>query len=79
MNSNSSDSSTGHSSPGSSGSNGQGPDERRRSSTSALFSGLSTQKRNPMDSSMNARRQSWKDQQSQGGWFSKWWDGFTKG
>lgn len=53
--------------------------DRRRSSNPALFSGLSTQKRNPMDTSMTARRQSWKDQEQPGGWFSKWWDGFTKG
>lgn len=78
MNSNSSESGTssGHRDSASSPS---GNNERRRSSTSALFSGLSTQKRNPMDSNMNARRQSWKDQESQGGWFSKWWDGYTKG
>lgn len=53
--------------------------DRRRSSNPALFSGLSTQKRNPMDTNMTARRESWKDQMQPGGWFSKWWNGFTKG
>lgn len=53
--------------------------DRRRSSHPALFSGLSTQKRNPMDAGMSARRESWKDQTQSGGWFSKWWTGFTKG
>lgn len=79
MNSTSS-TSTGSSSPDSGSSSGpSSSNERRRSSTSALFGGLSTQKRNPMDTNMTARRQSLKDQQTQGGWFSKWWDGFTKG
>lgn len=54
--------------------------ERRQSGQPPmLFSGLSTQKRNPLDPAMAARRQSWKEQGTQGGFFSKWWDGYTKG
>lgn len=54
--------------------------ERRQSGQSPmLFSGLSTQKRNPLDSNMAARRESWKEQGNQGGLLSKWWDGYTKG
>ncbi|ODM24188.1 hypothetical protein SI65_01778 [Aspergillus cristatus] len=53
--------------------------DRRRSSNAVLFSGLSTQKRNPLDTNMATRRESWKEQSNPGGFFSKWWDGYTKG
>lgn len=53
--------------------------DRRQSSSASLFSGLSTQKRNPLDTNMAARRESWKEQVQPGGFFSKWWEGYTKG
>ncbi|EYE94900.1 uncharacterized protein EURHEDRAFT_456786 [Aspergillus ruber CBS 135680] len=53
--------------------------DRRRSSNAMLFSGLSTQKRDPLNTNMATRRESWKEQSNQGGFLSKWWDGYTKG
>lgn len=56
--------------------------ERRRSSAGSgagLFSNLQTQKRESTDPSMVGRRASWKDQREQGGFFSKLWEGYTRG
>ncbi|GLI73070.1 hypothetical protein PoHVEF18_001279 [Penicillium ochrochloron] len=57
--------------------------DRRRSSASSgspgLFSGLNTQKRESADSNMAARRASWNEQREQGGFFSKLWEGYTRG
>ncbi|KAJ5465157.1 uncharacterized protein N7458_000843 [Penicillium daleae] len=58
--------------------------ERRRSSTSSgsppgLFSSLSSQKRESADTNMAARRASWNEQREQGGFFSKLWEGYTRG
>jgi hypothetical protein len=56
--------------------------ERRRSSASSgkgLFSGLSTQKRESADANMATRRASWDEQRQQGGFFSKLWEGYTRG
>ncbi|OOQ88371.1 hypothetical protein PEBR_13650 [Penicillium brasilianum] len=58
--------------------------ERRRSSASSgsgagLFSSLSSQKRESVDSNMAARRASWDEQRQQGGFFSKLWEGYTRG
>ncbi|KAL3472205.1 hypothetical protein BJX99DRAFT_235912 [Aspergillus californicus] len=56
--------------------------ERRKSSghgPSTLFESLTSQKRNSNDSTFAARRQSWNEQSQPGGYFSKWWDGFTRG
>ncbi|KAJ5096105.1 hypothetical protein NUU61_005461 [Penicillium alfredii] len=56
--------------------------ERRRSSTSssgALFSNLQTQKRQSTDPDMVSRRASWNEQSQQGGFFSKLWEGYTRG
>ncbi|KAL2808103.1 hypothetical protein BJX63DRAFT_436425 [Aspergillus granulosus] len=50
--------------------------ERRRSS---LFENLTNQKRNSGDDTFAARRQSWNEQAQPGGFFSKWWDGYTRG
>ncbi|OKP00320.1 hypothetical protein PENSUB_7777 [Penicillium subrubescens] len=56
--------------------------DRRRSSAgsgSGLFSGLNTQKRESADANMTARRASWNEQREQGGFFSKLWEGYTRG
>ncbi|KAL4921302.1 hypothetical protein BDW62DRAFT_208628 [Aspergillus aurantiobrunneus] len=56
--------------------------ERRRSSAhgpSSLFESLTSQKRNPNDGAFAARRQSWNEQARPGGYFSKWWSGYTGG
>lgn len=57
--------------------------DRRRSSASSgsagLFSGLNTQKRESADSNLAARRASWNEQREQGGFFSKLWEGYTRG
>ncbi|KAJ5532290.1 hypothetical protein N7513_001324 [Penicillium frequentans] len=59
--------------------------ERRRSSASSpggggsLFSNLQSQKRDSTDPSMAGRRASWNEQQAQGGYFSKLWNGYTRG
>ncbi|OJJ41075.1 hypothetical protein ASPWEDRAFT_34556, partial [Aspergillus wentii DTO 134E9] len=55
--------------------------ERRRSSANpnSLFSNLNTQKRNSTDPNAEQRRASYNDQMQRGGFFSKWWDGYTKG
>ncbi|KAL2835715.1 hypothetical protein BJY01DRAFT_252404 [Aspergillus pseudoustus] len=56
--------------------------ERRRSSghgPSSLFENLTNQKRNAGDDTFAARRQSWNEQAHPGGFFSKWWDGYTRG
>jgi hypothetical protein len=56
--------------------------ERRRSSghgPSSLFENLTNQKRNSSDDTFAARRQSWNEQAQPGGFFSKWWDGYTRG
>ncbi|OJJ03628.1 hypothetical protein ASPVEDRAFT_133959 [Aspergillus versicolor CBS 583.65] len=56
--------------------------ERRRSSAhgpSSLFESLTSQKRNTNDGSLAARRQSWSEQSQPGGFFSKWWSGYTGG
>ncbi|KAL2833458.1 hypothetical protein BDW59DRAFT_156954 [Aspergillus cavernicola] len=56
--------------------------ERRKSSShgpSTLFESLTSQKRNSTDSTFAARRQSWNEQAQQGGFFSKWWEGYTRG
>ncbi|EAW25352.1 uncharacterized protein NFIA_108450 [Aspergillus fischeri NRRL 181] len=56
--------------------NGSG--ERRRSST-GLFEGLTSTKRNATDPSVAARRQSWLEQSEQGGYLSKLWNTYTRG
>ncbi|KAJ6084262.1 hypothetical protein N7486_011062 [Penicillium sp. IBT 16267x] len=59
--------------------------ERRRSSGSStgsgagLFSNLQSQKRESTDPTMAGRRKSWNEQQAQGGYFSKLWNGYTRG
>ncbi|PYH93769.1 hypothetical protein BO71DRAFT_399491 [Aspergillus ellipticus CBS 707.79] len=56
--------------------------DRRRSSghgPSTLFESLTSQKRNSGDQAYNTRRESWNEQSQQGGFFSKWWDGYTRG
>ena len=55
--------------------------ERRRSSGSGagLFSNLQSQKRDSSDAGMAGRRASWNEQREQGGFFSKLWDGYTRG
>ncbi|KAJ5949589.1 hypothetical protein N7454_001173 [Penicillium verhagenii] len=57
--------------------------ERRRSSASSgsggLFSNLHSQKRESVDPTMAGRRASWNEQQAQGGYFSKLWNGYTRG
>ncbi|PWY93631.1 hypothetical protein BO94DRAFT_532562, partial [Aspergillus sclerotioniger CBS 115572] len=56
--------------------------DRRRSSghgPSSLFESLTSQKRNSTDQTFNTRRESWNEQGQQGGFFSKWWDGYTRG
>ncbi|KAJ5788353.1 hypothetical protein N7457_003343 [Penicillium paradoxum] len=56
--------------------------ERRRSSTTSstgLFSNLHSQKRDSTDPDMATRRASWNEQAAKGGFFSKWWDGYTRG
>ncbi|KAJ5610471.1 hypothetical protein N7510_007190 [Penicillium lagena] len=58
--------------------------ERRRSSASSgaapgLFANLQTQKRNSGDASLSDRRASWNEQKPTGNYFSKWWDGYTRG
>ncbi|GAB1191645.1 hypothetical protein APSETT444_000827 [Aspergillus pseudonomiae] len=50
--------------------------ERRGSS---LFESLTNQKRNSTDPASAARRASYNDQAQQGGFFSKWWEGYTRG
>ncbi|KAJ5632368.1 hypothetical protein N7490_008707 [Penicillium lividum] len=73
-------------SPGGSGSGSppvQTVNERRRSSASSgsgagLFENLRSQKRESQDPAMAGRRASWNEQQAQGGFFSKLWDGYTK-
>ncbi|KAA8649069.1 uncharacterized protein ATNIH1004_004961 [Aspergillus tanneri] len=54
------------------------PDRRRSSGhgPSTLFESLTSQKRNSTDA---ARRASFHDQSQQGGFFSKWWEGYTRG
>ncbi|KAL4927119.1 uncharacterized protein BDV17DRAFT_132191 [Aspergillus undulatus] len=56
--------------------------ERRRSSghgPSTLFESLTSQKRNPYDGAFAERRKSWQEQAHPGGFFSKWWSGYTGG
>ncbi|GKZ31953.1 hypothetical protein AbraIFM66950_000933 [Aspergillus brasiliensis] len=56
--------------------------DRRRSTghgASSLFESLTSQKRNSTDQSLNTRRESWNEQGQQGGFFAKWWDGYTRG
>ncbi|KAL4778288.1 hypothetical protein BJX76DRAFT_149121 [Aspergillus varians] len=56
--------------------------ERRRSSghgPSTLFESLTNQKRDSTDGAFAARRQSWNEQAQHGGYFSKWWSGYTGG
>ncbi|RDW57929.1 uncharacterized protein DSM5745_11309 [Aspergillus mulundensis] len=56
--------------------------ERRRSSghgPSTLFESLTSQKRNSNDGAFAQRRQSWNEQSHPGGFFSKWWAGYTGG
>ncbi|KAL4808977.1 hypothetical protein BDV18DRAFT_157917 [Aspergillus unguis] len=56
--------------------------ERRRSSghgPSTLFESLTSQKRDPNDGDFARRRQSWNEQAQPGGFFSKWWSGYTGG
>ncbi|KAL4873236.1 hypothetical protein BDV12DRAFT_192723 [Aspergillus spectabilis] len=56
--------------------------ERRKSSghgPSTLFENLTNQKRNSGDDTFAARRQSWNEQSHPGGYFSKWWAGYTGG
>ncbi|RAL05874.1 uncharacterized protein BO80DRAFT_421075 [Aspergillus ibericus CBS 121593] len=56
--------------------------DRRRSSghgPSSLFESLTSQKRSSTDQNLNTRRESWNEQGQQGGFFSKWWDGYTRG
>ncbi|KAJ5389523.1 uncharacterized protein N7496_000591 [Penicillium cataractarum] len=58
--------------------------DRRRSSAGSgsgagLFSSLSSQKRESADANMAARRASWNEQREQGGFFSKLWEGYTRG
>ncbi|GIK03601.1 hypothetical protein Aspvir_007673 [Aspergillus viridinutans] len=55
-----------------------GSGERRRSST-GLFGGLTSTKRNATDPSVAARRQSWLEQSEQGGILSKLWNTYTRG
>ncbi|KAE8147674.1 hypothetical protein BDV25DRAFT_28902 [Aspergillus avenaceus] len=52
---------------------------RRSSQGGGLFEGLTNQKRNSTDPMSAARRASYNDQAQQGGFFSKWWDGYTRG
>lgn len=56
--------------------------ERRRSSASSsgpLFSNLHTQKRESTDPAAATRRQSYSEQAVKGGYFSRLWDGYTRG
>ncbi|KAI2924868.1 hypothetical protein CBS63078_2398 [Aspergillus niger] len=56
--------------------------DRRRSTghgASSLFESLTSQKRNSTDQTLNTRRESWNEQGQQGGFFAKWWDGYTRG
>ncbi|KAL4798936.1 hypothetical protein BDV19DRAFT_386013 [Aspergillus venezuelensis] len=56
--------------------------ERRRSSghgPSTLFESLTNQKRSPYDGAFAERRKSWNEQAAPGGFFSKWWSGYTGG
>ncbi|KAL5342620.1 hypothetical protein BJX70DRAFT_394836 [Aspergillus crustosus] len=56
--------------------------ERRKSSghgPSTLFENLTNQKRKSGDDTFAARRQSWTEQSHPGGYFSKWWAGYTGG
>ncbi|CAL5873773.1 uncharacterized protein PFLUO_LOCUS8055 [Penicillium psychrofluorescens] len=58
--------------------------ERRRSSASSgaapsLFANLHSQKRTSEDPSLASRRASWNEQKPAGNYFSKLWDGYTRG
>ncbi|KAF3387698.1 hypothetical protein F1880_000889 [Penicillium rolfsii] len=56
--------------------------DRRRSSASSssgLFSGLNTLKRESTDANTAARRASYNEQHAQGGFFTKLWEGYTRG
>ncbi|KAJ5812139.1 hypothetical protein N7474_008440 [Penicillium riverlandense] len=54
--------------------------ERRRSSASpGLFANLQSQKRTSEDPSLATRRASWNEQKPAGNYFSKWWEGYTRG
>ncbi|KAL5359220.1 hypothetical protein BJX96DRAFT_147998 [Aspergillus floccosus] len=66
----------------SSANTGSSPPGRRRSSghgPSTLFESLTSQKRTSEDASAAARRASYTDQAQKGGFFSKWWEGYTRG
>ncbi|KAL4890931.1 hypothetical protein BDV59DRAFT_75749 [Aspergillus ambiguus] len=66
----------------SSANTGSSPPGRRRSSghgPSTLFESLTSQKRSAEDPSVAARRASYTEQAQKGGFFSKWWDGYTRG
>ncbi|KAJ5473396.1 hypothetical protein N7475_002962 [Penicillium sp. IBT 31633x] len=57
-------------------------DRRRSSSTGSsngLFSTLQSQKRESTNPEFASRRASWNEQATPGGFFSKWWDGYTRG
>lgn len=57
-------------------------DRRRSSSTGSsngLFSTLQSQKRESTNPELASRRASWNEQAAPGGFFSKWWDGYTRG
>lgn len=57
--------------------------DRRRSSASSksgpMFAGLQSVKRESTDANMTARRASWNEQKQPGGFFSKLWEGYTRG
>ncbi|KAE8383036.1 hypothetical protein BDV26DRAFT_252541 [Aspergillus bertholletiae] len=55
------------------------PNRRRSSQGASLFESLTNQKRNATDPASEARRASYNDQMQQGGFFAKWWEGYTRG
>ncbi|KAJ5480839.1 hypothetical protein N7539_006733 [Penicillium diatomitis] len=77
------DSSRRSSAASSSGSPPSTMNDRRRSSASSksgpMFAGLQSVKRDSTDANMSARRASWNEQQQPGGFFSKLWEGYTRG